>query len=143
MGDIMNAADSIGISRVECCCLGGIRTPTGGTRIRRATITPQDNLHRLTICDVSPDICRSTGAKLRSFFLSPKFGGNFFVVFLRRCTAILTLGFYIAKIQMGFRLICFCIFVQKLCHADCRLSSVVSSVMSSEVLRRARRMLSS
>ena len=26
------------------CCLGRIRTLTGGTRIRRATITPQDIL---------------------------------------------------------------------------------------------------
>ncbi len=28
------------------CCLGRIRTLTGGTRIRRATITPQGNLLR-------------------------------------------------------------------------------------------------
>ena len=32
------------IYRIEIeCCLGRIRTLTGGTRIRRATITPQGN----------------------------------------------------------------------------------------------------
>ena len=29
---------------LSLCCLGRIRTLTGGTRIRRATITPQGNL---------------------------------------------------------------------------------------------------
>ena len=31
-------------NRKRLCCLGRIRTLTGGTRIRRATITPQDIL---------------------------------------------------------------------------------------------------
>ncbi len=31
------------------CCLGRIRTLTGGTRIRRATITPQGNLSQGTL----------------------------------------------------------------------------------------------
>ncbi len=38
------------------CCLGRIRTLTGGTRIRRATITPQGNFVILM------------GAKVRIFF---------------------------------------------------------------------------
>ena len=48
------------------CCLGRIRTLTGGTRIRRATITPQGN--GLVI----------TGAKLCTFFDMTKFLGDFF-----------------------------------------------------------------
>ena len=139
----MNAADSIGISRVECCCLGGIRTPTGGTRIRRATITPQDNLHRLTICDVTPDICRSTGAKLRSFFFISKIWRQFFCRFFEEVHCDFDFRFLHCENPDGFSAYLLLHFVQKLCHADCRLSSVVSSVMSSEVLRRARRMLSS
>ena len=31
---------------LSLCCLGRIRTLTGGTRIRRATITPQGNYYR-------------------------------------------------------------------------------------------------
>lgn len=53
-------------------CLGRIRTLTGGTRIRRATITPQGNLFD----------CRGyslkSSAKLSGFFESSKFFGNFF-----------------------------------------------------------------
>lgn len=30
---------------LSLCCLGRIRTLTGGTRIRRATITPQGNFY--------------------------------------------------------------------------------------------------
>lgn len=45
---------------LSLCCLGRIRTLTGGTRIRRATITPQGNF------------CFAR-AKLGSFILSSKF----------------------------------------------------------------------
>ena len=34
------------LTAILLCCLGRIRTLTGGTRIRRATITPQGNLLR-------------------------------------------------------------------------------------------------
>ena len=46
------------------CCLGRIRTLTGGTRIRRATITPQDIL--------------KTAAKVLLFSDSAKFSAVFF-----------------------------------------------------------------
>ena len=43
-------------SKIELhfCCLGEIRTPTGGTRIRRATITPQGNLFCALLLGRSP-----------------------------------------------------------------------------------------
>ncbi len=34
---------------LSLCCLGRIRTLTGGTRIRRATITPQGNFYCFVI----------------------------------------------------------------------------------------------
>ena len=49
---------------ISFCCPGRIRTLTGGTRIRRATITPQDIL--------------KTDAKVRLFFDSAKFSALFF-----------------------------------------------------------------
>lgn len=59
-------------------CLGGIRTPTGGTRIRRATITPQDNClssrrHRCVVL---------TGAKVCTFSKLTKLFCDFFQLFL-------------------------------------------------------------
>ena len=50
------------------CCLGRIRTLTGGTRIRRATITPQGNCFR----------CSFTNAKVGIFFISTNFLETFF-----------------------------------------------------------------
>lgn len=37
------------LTAISLCCLGRIRTLTGGTRIRRATITPQGNFHCFVI----------------------------------------------------------------------------------------------
>ena len=49
------------------CCLGRIRTLTGGTRIRRATITPQGK------------VCFAFAiAKLRAFAVSAKFFKHYF-----------------------------------------------------------------
>ena len=44
-------------NRKRLCCLGRIRTLTGGTRIRRATITPQGKVS-----------CHFDVAKVRTFF---------------------------------------------------------------------------
>ena len=58
------------------CCLGRIRTLTGGTRIRRATITPQGNLlvlgYQLSRC------FRLTSAKVEVIFESAKLLGKIF-----------------------------------------------------------------
>ncbi|CDE58065.1 unknown [Prevotella sp. CAG:873] len=51
------------------CCLGRIRTLTGGTRIRRATITPQGKVS-----------CHFDVAKVRTFF-EPT---NVFLLFLEK-----------------------------------------------------------
>ena len=40
------------------CCLGRIRTLTGGTRIRRATITPQGNLLKEVLNVVLFNVCK-------------------------------------------------------------------------------------
>ncbi len=55
---------------LSLCCLGRIRTLTGGTRIRRATITPQGSVARGYFPFAS--------AKLQRFFYSAKFFGTFF-----------------------------------------------------------------
>ncbi len=66
------------------CCLGRIRTLTGGTRIRRATITPQGNfsldIERLACCSVSC-FCE---CKVMLFFLSVQIFSHFFRRFFRR-----------------------------------------------------------
>ena len=60
-------------------CLGRIRTLTGGTRIRRATITPQGNLFISTCFRARlPYRLLITDAKVQTFLNSPKFYGNFF-----------------------------------------------------------------
>ena len=46
------------------CCLGGIRTPAGGTRIRRATITPQGIVYRRN----SVGLSSFNGCKVMQFF---------------------------------------------------------------------------
>ena len=52
---------------LSLCCLGRIRTLTGGTRIRRATITPQGK------------VCFAFAiAKLRAFAVSAKFFKHYF-----------------------------------------------------------------
>ena len=52
---------------LSLCCLGRIRTLTGGTRIRRATITPQGK------------VCFAFAiAKLRGFAVSAKFFRHYF-----------------------------------------------------------------
>ncbi len=56
-------------NRERLCCLGRIRTLTGGTRIRRATITPQGKVS-----------CRFDVAKVRTFF-EPT---NLFPLFFRK-----------------------------------------------------------
>ena len=52
------------------CCLGRIRTLTGGTRIRRATITPQDSV--FCFC----------GAKLSFYFETTKQKTTFLELFI-------------------------------------------------------------
>ena len=56
------------LTAILLCCLGRIRTLTGGTRIRRATITPQG----IVFC-----FC---AAKLCTFFVSAKFFSDFFII---------------------------------------------------------------
>ena len=56
-------------------CLGRIRTLTGGTRIRRATITPQGRAARA--------YCPFASAKLLLLFHSAKFFSCFFRLFYR------------------------------------------------------------
>ena len=55
---------------LSLCCLGRIRTLTGGTRIRRATITPQGNI----CCESQRLSCRvcDYGCKGIDFFLTAK-----------------------------------------------------------------------
>ena len=55
------------LTAISLCCLGRIRTLTGGTRIRRATITPQGK------------VCFAFAiAKLRGFAVSAKFFRHYF-----------------------------------------------------------------
>ncbi len=69
-------------SALFLCCLGRIRTLTGGTRIRRATITPQDNS-----CRQKPTTLGCFGfaiAKLRRNIVSCKYLRPFFYFFYQQ-----------------------------------------------------------
>ena len=58
-----NEKGELRLSSILLRCLGGIRTPTGGTRIRRATITPQDTISS----SIGPCCVVLTGAKVCTF----------------------------------------------------------------------------
>ena len=62
-------------------CLGKIRTLTGGTRIRRATITPQGNFSVIRLS------CRFDDAKVRTFFYPANFSATFFL-FLQKKSVV-------------------------------------------------------
>ncbi len=65
-------------------CLGRIRTLTGGTRIRRATITPQGNFSLGTGGSLAAPYRAFASAKLCCFFYPCKFFHTFFRRFFRR-----------------------------------------------------------
>lgn len=65
-------------------CLGRIRTLTGGTRIRRATITPQGNFSLGTGGSLAAPYRAFASAKLCCFFYPCKFFRTFFRRFFRR-----------------------------------------------------------
>ena len=69
---------------LSLCCLGRIRTLTGGTRIRRATITPQGNFSLGTGGSLAAPYRAFASAKLCCFFYSCKFFRTFFRRFFRR-----------------------------------------------------------
>ena len=90
---------------LKLCCLGRIRTLTGGTRIRRATITPQGN-YFLTAGLTPQALCPVCECKFRTIFFITQILWRLFV--------------------KNFHAFCLCLFAVCACIVVVSLSSLGS-----------------